>query len=80
MNIHITKNREKFYYVKNYIHNEYGPAHFNIFRYKMYIINDKLHNELGPAAIIYSNGLKRYYLNDHEYSYNEWLKRINRKV
>jgi len=38
-----------------------------------YLLNDVLHKEDGPAKI-YSNGIKLWYLNGKNYSFEEWLK------
>ena len=58
-------------------HNTYGKTYaFDLCI--GYYINNSLHNELGPA-IIWRDGNKSYYLNDKKYSYEEWLKQINKK-
>lgn len=42
-----------------------------------YFLNGKLHREDGPA-IEWSSGKKSWFLNNIEYSYNEWEKRVMR--
>jgi len=40
--------------------------------------DEKLHREDGPAIIMYPSGKKYWYLNDIEYTFEEWCKKLNK--
>ena len=62
-------------------HREDGPAfEENSSEYKSYWINGKIHREDGPARIL-CNGDYQYWLNDKQYSKEDWdLKVIKLKL
>jgi len=43
---------------------------------KHWLLNGQFHREDGPA-IEYSDGDKVWYLKDYEYSFEEWLKKLD---
>lgn len=54
--------------------------------FERYYVNGEWHNESGPALVIYSDHLKTevidigYFLNDREYSQEEWEKQMQTKL
>ena len=59
-------------------HNSYGPAFITRNGYKSYWVHGEKHNDLGPS-ILHTDGKKYYHLKNKNYSYNTWLKQINKK-
>jgi hypothetical protein len=42
---------------------------------KVFRLNGELHREDGPA-LEWSNGYKQWYLNDTQYTHNEWFSKL----
>ena len=62
-----------YYFKKNtdIIHNPYDAAIIDTYGSKAYLIENKYHRLDGPA-IIYSNGVQEYYINDKELTEEEF--------
>jgi len=66
----------KCWYKNGKLHRDDGPAYVHSNGYKSWWKNGLLHRENGPA-IECANGEKSYYLEDIEYSKEEYYNKIN---
>ena len=69
-------NRSKSWWLNGKLHRKDGPAVESANGSKQWYLNGKRHRKDGPA-IEYANGVKKWYLDGKEYSYEDWLKKIN---
>ena len=57
-------------------HREDGPAYIGITGTKAWLVNNKFHREDGPARIGEEDNYDRYYLDDIEYTKEDWEEEI----
>ena len=74
--MHVDKFGHKRWYLNGLRHREDGPAVIWAGGSKAWFKNDELHREDGPARE-WADGPKEWWLNDKEYSFYEWLEKLN---
>jgi hypothetical protein len=66
----------RYYNFEGSYHREDGPALESLSGYKSWYLNGKRHRADGPA-VEGGDGYKAWYLNGNEYTYDEWLEKVN---
>ncbi len=71
----------RYYNKRGQLHNENGPAEVyeNGNKASKWYKNGKLHREDGPA-VEYANGIKKWYLNDKQYTETQFNKKSGKIV
>ena len=64
----------KYWNSKGHLHREDGPA-IEKYHVKSWYVNGKCHRVDGPA-IEYTNGFKCWFINGRQYSFDEWLDKL----